>query len=136
MDDDLRKGIKEKVFCFATDGAEVMVQAVQQLKPKPMGHLPNLRYQFRDAAHSTNCMARNAEKHANPDTDVKELLVTAQDSFCNHIRWQTNCREDWNTMDGSDNYALMMDLADAKHRWHTKTKQMSALCLKSLRCSR
>ena len=37
-----------------------MVKAIQQLKIG--GHFPNLRFQFRDAAHSTNCVGK-MQKH-------------------------------------------------------------------------
>ena len=62
-----------------------MVKAIQQLKIG--GHFPNLRFQFRDAAHSTNCVGKHAEQHGNPENSVKELLITGEASFVKRIRY-------------------------------------------------
>jgi hypothetical protein len=59
MDEELKQQIRKTCFCCCSDGAEVMVKAIQQLKIG--GHFPNLRFQFRDAAHSTTCVGQNAE---------------------------------------------------------------------------
>ena len=110
-----------------------MVTAVQQLKTE--GHLPKLRYQFRDAAHSTNCVGKNSEKHANPENEIKDFLLTGEASFVKRIRYQTSAKEDWKKVDGgaSDVFENLLDLASAPHRWSTKSKAMSALCLKIIK---
>ena len=121
------------VFCCCSDGAGVMVKAIQQLKIG--GHFPNLRFQFRDAAHSTNCVGKHAEKHANPENEVKELLITGEASFVKRIRYQTSAKDDWKKVGGGDSdcYEHLLDLAAAPHRWPTTSKAKSALCLKIIK---
>ena len=130
IDEEFSQQIKKKVFCICTDGAEVMVRSVQKLKID--NHFPNLRYQWRDAAHSTNCIGKNVEKHANPENELKEFLITGDASFVKRIRNSSSARDEWMKMGGGDSdcYACLLDLALAPQRWSTKAKAMSALCLK------
>ena len=74
-------------------------------------------------------------KHANPENEVKELLITGEASFVKRIRYQTNARDDWRKVGGGDSdcYEQLLDLAGAPHRWSTKSKAMSALCLKIIK---
>ena len=131
-DIDLKNTIFKKIFCCSSDGAEVMVQALQKMQRT----FPNVRYQFRDAAHSTNCIGKSVEKHANHANELKEFLVTGDDSFIKRIRYQSNAKEDWKSIDGGDNFEDFLDLASAPHRWHTKSRAMSTLCLKIIKVIR
>ena len=60
LDLGFKQVLTKKVLCANNDGAEVIVLATQKAK----AHSPNLRYKFRHATHSTNCVGKNTEKHA------------------------------------------------------------------------
>ena len=133
IDEELKHKIRKKIFCCCSDGAEVMVHAIQTLKIG--GHLPSLRFQFRDAAHNTKCVGTNDEKHANADNEIKELLITGEASFVKRIRYQTGAKDDLRKVGSGDSdcFELLLDLAAAPHTWSTKSKAMSALCLKIIK---
>ena len=116
IDEEFKQKIKKKLFCGCSHGAEVMVHAIQKLKVD--GHFPNSRYQFRDAAHSTNCVGKNAETHANQENDIKELLITGEASFVKRIRYQTSARDDWRKVGGGDSDCCehLLDLATNQRR--------------------
>ena len=59
MDEELRNSILRNIYCCCSDGAEVMVNAIQKLKNG--GHLPNLRYKFRDAANRKKNVLANIQ---------------------------------------------------------------------------
>ena len=79
--------------------------------------------------------ANMQKQHAKPENEVKERLITGEASFVKRIRYQTSARDDWRKVGGGDSdcYEQLPDLAADPHRWSTKSKAMSALCLKIIK---
>ena len=74
INEELEKHVCQTMVAATSDGCEVEVQAVQKLRSG--GHLPNLRYFFRDTCHTisrTSAMIQKYLKHE--DTKLIEILV-------------------------------------------------------------
>ena len=82
VDQPLVKHVQDNTVCFATDGCEVEIKAVQLLKHDMKG----LRYQFRDKCHTTQTCCRATHNFLrDADKQLQELLISGPHSFAKRV---------------------------------------------------
>ena len=85
--------LQDITFAGTSDGAEVAIQGVQQLRLS--ARLPNLRYQFRDRPHTSRSCVKNVLSYMEEGKDLLEALVTGKDSFCKQVRYRRRFQQIW-----------------------------------------
>ena len=131
VDYELFQHVCDVAICAATDGCEVAVQGVQQLKRK--GPLVNLRYQFRDRAHGVRTVTKGALKYAAAGAELMELLVSARNSFCKRCRYVPRFKRLWVLIQMTsvdELFEICRNLSHSEVRFTSRSKPLQALLLK------
>jgi hypothetical protein len=131
LDEALYDHARRITFCAATDGAEVEILAVQQLRKD--GVFPNLRYQFRDRSHTTRTIAKGSFKHAKEGQRMREVLITGEHSFARRARNSRRFRRIWvqaQRESPDDLFTVLNSLAYAEQRFDSQSEPMGRLLLK------
>ena len=79
LDEPLWEHVRRTIFCGATGGANVALLSVRQMADENI--MPNLRYQFRDKAHTTRMCIKLAYNLCPESEELRTPLITREKSF-------------------------------------------------------
>jgi hypothetical protein len=129
----LSEKLKAITFAGASDGAEVAIQGIQNLRTS--GRLPNLRYQFRDRPHTTRTCVKNTLSYMGEGRELLDALVSGQNSFCKRVKFSRRFQQLWKASQQADAASsqfvqVLENLSYKECRFDHRSEPMSILCMK------
>ena len=84
--------MKKISYAGTSDGLPVAVKAVQKLRD---GGVLDLRYQFRDEAHTQRTIMQGVLRNTLETNELEELFISGNNSFCKRVRYSRPFRAIW-----------------------------------------